>query len=59
MSQKTPIAIDVTVFGRWLYRVTFAAVGWPGPRGGYRLNLETGEEEVVALRDADAAVPDA
>ena len=59
MSQKTPIAIDVTVFGRWLYRVTFATVGWPGPRGGYRLNLETGEEEVVALRDADAAVPDA
>ena len=55
MSQKTPIAIDVTLFGRWFYRITFATVGWPGPRGGYRLNLETGKEEAVALRDDGAA----
>jgi hypothetical protein len=54
MSQTSPIAIDVTLFGRWLYRVTFATVGWPGPRGGYRLDLATGDEEAVALRDANA-----
>lgn len=56
MSQTTPIAIDVTLFGRWFYRVTFATIGWPGPRGGYRLNLETGKEEAVALRDDGTAV---
>lgn len=55
MSQTTPIAIDVTLFGRWLYRVIFATVGWPGSRGGCRLNLETAEEEAVALRNDGAA----